>query len=242
MARKGRTGVEKRSSTPKFWGIPRKTGRFAVGLSPGPHSKGGSYPLTILVRDIMKLVKNYREARFAIRHGKFLIDNVIRKEPNFPVGPMDIVRIPSLGKSFRLVPSPRGRLMPIEIPEEEANQKFCKVRSKITVKGGKVQYGLHDGRNILATNEVDLHPGDTCLIEVPSQKLVRQLRFEKGALALVTRGRKAGELGKITDVKPTTISRKAVATVSLSSGESEIPANMLLVVGKDTPMLAIQRM
>ncbi|MCS7116625.1 MAG: S4 domain-containing protein, partial [Nitrososphaerales archaeon] len=133
----------KRSKAPAYWPIPRKRYQFTITTSPGPHPKDWSYPLAVLVRDVLKLVKTYREAKASIKEGNFIIDGVVRTSPNFPVGLMDVVSIPPISKIFRLLPTPKSPLEAIEVPEVEKNLKLCKVKTKTTVKGGAIQYGLH---------------------------------------------------------------------------------------------------
>ena len=77
-----------------------------------------------------------------------------------------------------------GRLVPVEIDSKEKDLKLCVVRSKKSVQGAKMSYGLHDGRVIYPEAEVDIKPGDACIIKVPSQEFQSSYRLSKGSLAL----------------------------------------------------------
>jgi ribosomal protein S4E len=121
---------------------------------------------------------------------------------------------------------------------DEARIKLCSVNTKTKVKGGHIQYGLHDGRSML-DDTINLTPGDAVLIEVPSQKLLGQARLAKGSLGLVLTGDRAGQLGKIADVKKGTITRERMVRIILPSGEAEIPSRLVFPVGTDAPMITV---
>lgn len=239
MAKMGGNKKTKRSVAPAFWEIPRKKFQFTVTVAPGPHPKKESYPISVLIRDILGLVKTYREAKTVIYDGKILVDGIARREPDFPVGLMDVVDIPSIGKTFRLVPIKGKPLHPIVISESEKNLKLCKVKVKKTVRKGYIQYGFHDGRSIISDNGMKLNPGDTCLLEIPSQKVIRSIRLEKDNLAIVTKGKKVGQLGRIEEIKPGSISRPKMVSLSLEGISTELPADIVFVVGEKNPLITI---
>jgi len=239
MTKIGRDKRTKRSKAPAFWKIPRKRFRFTVTVAQGPHPKEESYPITVLIRDVLGFVKNYREAETVIHEGKILVDSIPRREPDFPVGLMDVVEIPSIGKTFRLVPVSGNPLHPIFINESEKSLKLCKVKVKKTVRGGHIQYGFHDGRSILTENGTKLNPGDTCLIEIPSQKVIKSVKLEKDNLAIITKGGKVGQFGKIEQVKPGTFSRPKMVSLSIGGTLTELPSDIVFVVGEKKPLITI---
>lgn len=240
MARMGGNKRTKRSMAPAFWEIPRKSFRFTVTVAPGPHPKKESYPISVLIRDVLGLVKTYREAKTVIHEGKILVDGVARREPDFPVGLMDVIDIPSIGKTFRLVPIQGKPLHPIVINESEKSLKLCKVKVKKTVKNGLIQYTFHDGRCILSDDGLKLNPGDTCLLEIPSQKVIKSIRLEKDKLAIITKGKKVGQLGRIEEIKPGSFSRPKMVSLSLGGTLTELPLDIVFVVGEENPLITIR--
>ena len=86
-----------RTQAPTFWGVHRKSKHLSPNTSPGPHQKALSIPLTVLIRDVLKLAKTAKEARTAIVGGGVIVDGIARRDPNFPVGLMDVLELPSLG-------------------------------------------------------------------------------------------------------------------------------------------------
>ncbi len=239
MGRKGENKRTKRAMAPSFWTIQRKSHQFTVSTSPGPHGREDSYPLAVLIREVLKVVNTYQEARDVIRDGKILVDGVVRRVPDFPVGLMDILEIPILKKVYRMVPVKGSALGPVEIPDSEKNLKLCKVRSKTSVRGGRVQYGFHDGRSILAESEIDMGPSDVCLLEVPSQKIVRVVGLKKGVIALAVKGRRAGKIGRVKELRSGTMIRSKMADLDIEGVEAELPADMIIAVGDEKPLVTV---
>ncbi len=56
----------KRQMAPLFWGITRKDKRFVVTVKPGTHAKNASIPISVFLRDTIKIVTSLREAKSVI--------------------------------------------------------------------------------------------------------------------------------------------------------------------------------
>ncbi len=181
---------QKRLSAPKTYKIPRKVSKWVVKPSPGPHNKD-AIPLLVLVRDFLELADTGREARRIISAGEILVDGVVRKDYKFPVGLFDVVTIPKIEKSYRILFDEKGRYIPKEV--EDADLKLYKITNKTLVRGGKVQLNLFDGTNILGSNEYKTK--DSILLKIPDKEVVDHLKFEEGALVMITGGTHAGEIG-----------------------------------------------
>jgi small subunit ribosomal protein S4e len=238
MGKKGGRNRMKRLAAPRSWDISRKKNRFVFKPLPGPHPIAASYPLGVVVRDLASMANLSRELNFMLKTGKVKVDGKERRTPRFPVGLFNVVSVPLEGADFRLVPTPRG-LSLAKVSSEEARTKLCSVHTKTRVKGGHIQYGLHDGRSVL-DDGLGLSPGDAVLIEVPSQKVIGQAKLAKGTLGLVLTGDRAGQMGKIADVKEGTISRERMVRISLPSGEAEIPSRLVFPVGTDSPLITVE--
>jgi small subunit ribosomal protein S4e len=239
MAKKSGTLKTKRAQVPRFWKISKKDKRFVVRTEPGPHSKNYSYPILVLLRDVLSLTKNSRETMSVLNAGKIRIDGKVVRSPRFPVGLMDVIEIPTIDRSFRLVPHDGG-LSPVEIPSTEKDLKLCLVKSKKTASGARVVCGLHDGRVIYPAGEVDIRPGDSCLLKLPNQEFQASFRLAKGGLALLIRGERSGEVVNLEDLKPGTFSRGSIATVRFADGtSSELPSSILMPLGKQLPALTV---
>lgn len=237
MGKKGGRNRLKRLAAPRSWDISRKADRFVFKPLPGPHPIEASYPLGVVVRDLASLATLSRELKFMMKTGKVTVDGRQRKTSSFPVGLFNVVSVPLEGVDYRLVPSPKGLAL-AKVSGDEAKTKLCSIHSKSKVKGGHIQYGLHDGRSVV-DDALNLSPGDSVLIEVPSQKVLGHAKLAKGSLGLVLTGDRAGQLGKIADVKKGTISREKMVRISLPSGDAEIPSRLVFPVGSDRPMITV---
>ncbi|MBS7287694.1 MAG: 30S ribosomal protein S4e [Candidatus Freyarchaeota archaeon] len=226
MGKMGQRRHLKRVAAPKYWATPRRAATWIVKPSPGPHSIGESIPLLILIRDLLKMASEAREAKKIIRQGHIKVDGVVRKDYKFPVGLMDVVEIPLLNEAYRVLPSKKWfTLVPID--GEEAEFKLCQIRNMMTVKEGNIQLALHDGRNILLRVENpkvsphEIYPyrtRDTVKLLLENQEIVDHVRFKEGAYALITGGKMRGEQGEIIEIKRR-LGRRASTVVIQKNGK-----------------------
>lgn len=227
----------KRQMAPMFWGISRKSPRFVTTVRPGPHSKQFSIPSAVFLRDTIKLVTTAREAEYAIYNGKVKVDGVSRKSIHHGIGLMDVVELEGVSDIYRLVPKKGHLLEPIKIKSSEKAVKLVKVTSKTTIRKGKTQIGFHDGRSLISDTKVGV--GDSCLMQVPEQKINEVLPLEKGSKVLVTKGVNAGQLADVKEIKEGTFVLPKRALLSFGNREIEIPSELVMVVGKKEPIIQI---
>lgn len=237
----------KREVSPLFWPIHRKEEVWAVRPSPGPHGIAESFPLLVIVRDLLGYAETRREAKIIIKEGKIKVDGQVRYDERFPVGLMDVVEIPDVEQYFRVLPSKKGLILH-PISREESRFKLCKVVSKTTVKGGHIQLNLHDGRNILIRVEDPRHPvedvykvHDVLKIGLPDQELEDHVRFGEKSLALITRGKSRGRYGRILQVEKRP---GLLTTVALRTPEGEEVKTIIeyvFPVGVDSPLISLPR-
>lgn len=227
----------KRQMAPMFWGISRKSPRFVTTVRPGPHSKQFSIPSAVFLRDTIKLVTTAREAEYAIYNGKVKVDGVSRKSIHHGIGLMDVVELEGVSDIYRLVPKKGHLLEPIKIKSSEKAVKLVKVTSKTTIRKGKTQIGFHDGRSLISDTKVSV--GDSCLMQVPEQKINEVLPLEKGSKVLVTKGVNAGQLADVKEIKEGTFVLPKRALLSFGNREIEIPSELVMVVGKKEPIIQI---
>lgn len=188
----------KRYSIPKYWKMEKKAQKFAISPRPGPHRKSECIPLLVVLRDVLKICSNAKKADNVIKRGEILVDKKARKDPNYPVGFMDVIEIPGIQKYYRVTVNKSGLLLE-EIKQDEAGKKLCRIQGKRKISGGVTQLSLHDGRNI-STDKNDYNPNDSVLIELPSQKIIQHFRFEKNSPAIIMSGRNTGAKGKVKEI------------------------------------------
>ena len=222
---------QKRLSMPKTWNIPRKTHKWAVKASPGPHSGLKSIPLLLVLRDVMKLANSSREAKKILHDGNILVDGVVRRDYKFPVGVFDVITIPKIDLSYRVFLDEKQRLSLRKISDPEV--KLCKITDKTIVKGGNTQLNLHDGSNIIS-DEYSYHPSDSVILSLPERKVVKHITYKSGSLALVIGGAHSGELATIEDVRKTQSTMPNMTSLH-SSYDFETIEDYVFVVGKGMP-------
>ena len=228
----------KRQMAPQFWGITRKNKRFVITVRPGPHKKNYAVPTAVFLRDTLKIVTSLREAKAAIYSGKIKIDGVIRKSLHHAIGLMDVVELENVSDIYRLVPTEGKLLKPIKINESEKTKKPVRVVSKTTIKNGKMQIGFHDGRSTIS--DISVNVGDTCLIQIPNQKILEVIKLEAGCQGLVTRGINAGRIGKIETIEEGTFILPKKVVLALSDRKIEIPADIIMAIGKEEPIIQLK--
>lgn len=236
MGKKGGDTRVKRQMAPKFWDIRRKESQFVMRVRPGPHPKNKSYPLGMVLRNVLHVVDNAQEAKMTLNAGKIKVDGVVRHDPNLAVGLMDVVEF-STGQAYRLVPKNSELLAAVEVGSTEKDIKLAKITSKVTTKGRKLQYGFHDGKTLVADSKMKV--GDTCVLQLPGSKVKDHIKFEKGAMALIITGENAGRTGKIEDIREGIFSLPTRALVAFDDRTVELPVEMVMVIGADKPAIKV---
>ncbi len=230
----------KRIAAPASWFIRRKR-RYGVWItkpSPGPHSIEEAIPLRVLVRDYLGFATTGREADKIIKRGEILIDGRVVKDPKFPVGLFDTVFIPKIGKSYRVVLDPKGRLDLKEISEEEKDYKLVRVEKKMMIRGGLIQLTTNDGRTF-RVKESDAKPGDVLKIRIPSQDIEEIYRLSPGNLVYILSGRHAGTVGTIKEVEEGDMLRPKLVKVEVEGTTIETAQKNVFVVGEKAPAITL---
>ncbi len=228
----------KRQMAPKFWGITRKNKRFVITARPGAHPKNESIPTAVLLRDTLKKVATLREAKSVIYDGKINVDGIIRKSLHHSIGLMDVIMLEGVNDIYRLVPKNGHLLKPLKINDTEKSKKLVKVTSKITTSGKKIQLGFHDGRTLISDTEVNVN--DSCLIQIPEQKILEVIKLEKNSQVIIIKGVNAGKIGQIDKIKEGTFSLPKRIDLVMDDKKIEIPVNLVMVIGKEKPVIQIK--
>jgi small subunit ribosomal protein S4e len=201
--------------------------------------------LELVLRDDLKLAASRREVAAILAGGKVKVDGRLRADENYSVGIMDVVELTDANASYRVLPAEGKGLTLVRIPKDEAKFKLCKILRKSNVAKGQVQYGLHDGRNLTiqptGTEVASYSTNDTLRLSVPTQKVLGQIKFEKGNFAVVVAGRNIGKSGKIVEIQNGTATRPATVTIEDSSGSKfDTMVEYTFVVGTDKPSIKLE--
>ena len=228
----------KRQMSPLFWKINRKDKRFVINVRPVSHPKNNSIPSAVLLRDTLNIVNTLREAKSSIYGGKVKVDGVIQKSLHHSIGLMDVVELENTNDIYRLVPKNGQTLFPIKINENEKSKKLVRVKSKTSISGGRTQLGFHDGRTIITDTNVNV--GDTCLLQIPEQKILDVIKFEKNSQVIIIKGTNAGRVGTINEIKEGTFTLPKRISLLIDDNTVEIPAHITMAIGKEKPIIQIE--
>jgi small subunit ribosomal protein S4e len=229
MSSKGEKKKSKSLSVPKSVHIHRKEKVWSVKTKAGPHKKDAAVPLGIVLRDLIGIARNMKEAHLIMDDGSVKVDGVIRKDHQFSVGLFDIISIEAQKKAYRILIDKRGRLFVKEI-EENKGEKLCKVAKKKMVNKG-IQITTNDGRVFLG---VDAKVGDSLKIIVPGKKVESVISMKNGALVYITSGSHSGEKAEVLEIITGTPSRERMVKLKTEDKEFETIAKNVFVIGEKT--------
>ena len=224
---------QKRVAAPISWPITRKTYHWVVGANPGAHSTETGIPLLVVVRDILKIANNAREAKRIINEKNICIDGVIRTDYKYMVGLFDIISLPATNEYYRVLFDSKNRF---KLFKEDANAgKLCRINNKTIVRKGAVQLNLHDGTNVLASN--DYKTFDTVILDT-DRKIIKHIGYKTGNLAMIVGGEHSGEIGKIKQIRKVRGSGTNMVAIS-NETEFETIEDYVYVIGETTPQIKV---
>lgn len=248
MGRKGQSSGLKRKPAPRFWPIHRKEFTWVVKPSPGPHSFENCMPLAIIVRDVLGFAKTRKEAKTIVSQGKVYVDGVIRRKDDFPIGLMDVISIPDVGKDLRVLPSYKGLILN-EINKEEAKFKLCRIEDKTIVSNEHVQLHFHDGSNMLIkvadskNQKEDVYETlDTLKISFPEKQIVEHTRMKEKVFAIITGGKNIGKYGKIVEIEKAEGKKRRNALVTIEDEKGnryQTVLNFVFAIGETQPLISL---
>ena len=226
--------------SPTFWPIHRKEEVWAVRTSPGPHGLIISTPLMVVVRDFLGYAETAKEARTLIKQAKVLVDGKVRRDERYSVGLMDVVELPDADKSFRILPEHGGRFVLHPISGEETGFKLCKIVGKTTVKGGKTQLNLHDGRNLLLQDGGETYGvKDTVKLSIPDQEITDHIEYKPGVRAIITGGKSQGEYGILMGSGSEPGGKRTATVRNQENEDVRTLAKYIFVVGTEKPVISL---
>lgn len=226
---------QKRVTVPVSWPIARKTHAWVAKTSPGPHSSADSMPLVMVVRDLLKLVDNAREAKRALYEGKVLVDGKVQKDYKLPVGIFDVISVPLSNQQYRVLKDEKGMFY-LSLLEAGAVRKLARIENKTFIKGKKQQLNLSDGSNKLVEGEFKV--GDSLILSLPEKNIEERIGFEVGNLAMVVGGKHTGQTGKIKEI--ITVKSSQPNRVIISGDEEfETIKDYVYMIGKDQPVIKL---
>lgn len=174
--------------------LDKMGGIYAPKPTTGPHKQRECMPLIIILRNRLKYALTRREVNIICMQKLVHVDNKVRTDLNFPVGFMDVVKIPKSSDTFRLLYDTKGRFVLHHVTEAEANFKLCRVQQQALTKKMVPYVVTHDGRTIRYHDPL-IKRNDTIKLNLETGKIVDFVKFEVGNTVMVTRGHNTGRVG-----------------------------------------------
>jgi small subunit ribosomal protein S4e len=194
------SGHQKRLTAPNAWCIAKKANKFITKTAPGPHTMA-AMPVSVWLRDHMGIARNMKEIKKILSSRSVIVNGKPARDPKLGIGVFDIISIPAMQKHYRILLDKKGNLVSIEITEDAAKTRLCKIRNKTEVKGGKVQINLRYGANLIADHSY--RPRDSVVLSLEESNrfaIVDHFPFATGYVAMVIGGRHSGKVGRIFEI------------------------------------------
>ena len=221
----------KRLAAPKSWKINRKENTFTSKPKPGAHSQDMALPLGVILRDMLHYVNTAAEVTKLLHTKEVLVDGIRRQDSRLAVGLFDVISLKNINKHHRVIFDAKGRLDLCEISPAEAQVKLGRIVGKTIVSKGKIQYHLHDGKNILSIKQAKV--GDTFVLALPSLEIKEILPLKSGMMVFLVRGKHCPDVGTLKEVKG------KEATYILDTKEVGTAQKYLFVVGEKKPVITL---
>jgi len=191
----------KRVRAPKSWLMDKMGGVFAVRPAEGPHKLRESIPLQVILRDKLHFAKTGREVDVILhqKEGLVHIDKKIRRNPKYPVGLMDVIDLPKVGISYRVLYDVKGRFEFVKIKKAEASYKLCRIEKKQIGANGVVYLVTHDGRTLRFASK-DININDTVKFNLDKGEVVEKYSMALNNVAYIRNGTNRGRIGVITHI------------------------------------------
>ena len=190
----------KRLHAPKHWNIGKMGGVWASRPSQGPHKLRECLPVCIILRERLKYALTGKECQQICMERCVKVDGKIRTDEKFPAGFMDVIELEKANDRFRLLYDTKGRYVLHRLDREEAQFKLCRI-NKIYVGSKKVPCAVtHDGRT-LRFPDPDLKVNDVVKVDIKTGKMSDVLKFDLGAMVMITKGHNCGRVGTLMHVE-----------------------------------------
>jgi len=185
----------KRQKVPKSWPIFRKGTKYIV--RPKSDIRKG-IPLLVVLRDMLKVIQNRKEAKRIIHMKHILINNKPVIDERKSILLFDTITLIPLKKHYRLELSEKGKFEIEEIKENEADHKIAKITNKKILKGKKTQLNLSDGRNFLSDIKCDVN--DSVLINFKEKKIEKCIHLKEKVKVVIFAGKHSGKKGTLKKI------------------------------------------
>jgi len=214
----------KRQMAPKSWPIHRKGTKYVV--KPKFDTKNG-IPILIVLRDMLKIVQNRKEAKRVIHMKHILLNHKPINDEKNSVLLFDVITLVPLKKSYRLDLSKNKKIQMSETNEKESYYKIAKIRGKKILKGKRTQLNLSDGKNFIS--DVECNVNDSVFINLKEKKIDKCIPLKENSKIFVFAGKHIGEKGIVKKIDK----KKKMVELNIGGKPTNVLIKQLMVVNKN---------
>jgi small subunit ribosomal protein S4e len=226
MSNKGEKKNWKALSAPKSVGIKRKQNVWTVKTKAGTHKKEDSVALGIVLRDLIGIAGDMREARDLLKQKEVEVNGIVRKKHYFGVGLFDIIELKNQKEKYRIVYDRKRKLIVNKI-EDKDNEMIVRINYKRQTKKG-IQITTSNGNTYLGQEG---NVGDS--IKIKNGKIEKVLKLKQGAIVYIKKGLHCAEKGKIKEITKGSVRRDKLVKIEGKDHEFETIAENVIIIGEN---------
>jgi small subunit ribosomal protein S4e len=215
-------------------------GIWAPRPSAGPHKLRECLPLIIILRNRLKYALTGREAMQILMQRLVRVDGKVRTDRTFPAGFMDVIHIEKTNETFRLLYDTKGRFVLHRITPEEGKYKLCRIKRQQLGARGIPYIVTHDGRTIRYPDPlIKVH--DTVVLDIETGKITDFVKFDIGALCMITGGHNIGRVGVVQHRERHPGATEIVHLKDAAGREFATQISNVFVIGREKSLVSLPR-
>ena len=181
---------------PTSWPIQRKVVTFVSKPNPGSHKRKYVASVLILLRDVLGVAKNTKEAKFIVHNQEILVNGKKVNDIKMPVGLFETFEIPLTKEKYTFVFDTFGRIKLVECKDESL---ILKITGKQKLKGGKFQLSSMNGYTILVDEKTfnSVKVDDSVVYDISKKSVESVLALKEGNFVYIFDGKYQGKLGEV---------------------------------------------
>eukprot|EP01002_Notosolenus_urceolatus_P008132 NODE_3167_length_971_cov_267.171367_g2637_i0.p1 GENE.NODE_3167_length_971_cov_267.171367_g2637_i0~~NODE_3167_length_971_cov_267.171367_g2637_i0.p1 ORF type:complete len:268 (+),score=68.80 NODE_3167_length_971_cov_267.171367_g2637_i0:87-890(+) len=230
----------KRLASPYHWMLDKLSGVFAPRPRSGPHKLRECLPLTLILRHRLRYALNAREVSFIVARRLVKVDGVVRTDPKYPCGFMDVLTIDDTNDKFRLSLDIKGRACLVKIPPGEEKRKLLRV-NRLAYAPGRVPYAAcHDGHTVRYPDPM-VKKHDTLVYNLQTKQVEDFIRFKPGHTVMITGGANTGRIGRVDHIERHPGSFDIVHVEDAAGNKFSTRITACFVIGKKDPLVTVPK-
>jgi small subunit ribosomal protein S4e len=181
---------------PNFWPVKKKNIRFIARPLPGSHKREYGASMQVLLKDILGVVENAKEARYLLKNTEVLKNGKRVINARQLAGLFDIIEFKETKEKFMLLLSDERK--PMLIPKKDSTL-FLKVVKKTQLGKDKFQISFFNGMTSLVDAKLfkATSINDSLLFDYDKKKIADHLPLKEGVFVYVFNGNYTGKIGQV---------------------------------------------